>query len=157
MSPLRYFLALTLLATPACHLEEREPLGSLRRGDERALEVLVSEVYAALAARDTVTLDSLLLPAATVALAALEEGYLLPGHVLLEPEAPRSADAAGRVVRTDIRIDGHVAVVRVLAATRTAGAATESEATDVLTFVRRGGAWRVAHLVFGGWRGRSAS
>lgn len=146
-----------LLAAPACHLEEREPLGSMRQGDERALEALVSAVYAALAARDTVALDSLLLPAATVAFAASDEGYLLPGHVLFESEAPRRAGAAGRVVRTDIRLDGNLAVVRVLAATRPAGAAVESEASDLFTLVRRGGAWRVAHLVFGGWRGRSAS
>lgn len=156
MSALRSLLVLTLLIAPACHLEEREPLGSLRQGDERALELLVADVYAALAARDTLALDALLLPAATVALAAVDEGYLLPGHVLFEPEAPRSAGAAGRVVRTDIRLDGNVAVVRVLAAARPAGAAAESEANDLLTLVRRDGTWRVAHLLFGGWRGRAA-
>ena len=156
MSPLHLLTSLLLVAAPACHLEERQPLGSIRQGDEQALESSVTAVYAALAARDTGALDSLVLPAATVALTAMGEGYLLPGHVLLEPEAPRSGDAAGRVVRTDIRLDGDLAVVRVLAAARLSGAATESEASDHLTLVRRGGAWRVAHLVFGGWRGRAS-
>jgi hypothetical protein len=157
MSALRNLLVVLVLATPACHLEEREPLGSLRQGDERALEAVVTSVYAALGARDTLALDSLLLPAATLAMATMGEGYLLPRHVLFEPEAPRSAESAGRVVRTDIRLDGDIAVVRVVAATRPAGAATESEASDLVTLVRREGAWRVAHLVFGGWRGRPST
>lgn len=157
MPALRTLLVLLALATPACHLEEREPLGSIRQGDERALEELIAGVYAALGTRDSVALDSLLLPAATVAIATMGEGYLLPRQVLFEPEAPRSAEAAGRVVRTDIRLDGDLAVVRVVAATRPAGATTESEASDLITLVRREGAWHVAHLVFGGWRGRSST
>jgi hypothetical protein len=157
MFALRLLTSLLVLTTSACHLEEREPLGSIRQGDEQALEAVVTAVYAALAAQDSVALDSLLLPAATVALTAMGEGYLLPSHVLSEPEAPRSAAAAGRVVRTDIRLDGHLAVVRAVAAVRLAGAASESEAHDHFTLVRRGGAWRVAHVMFGGWRGRSAT
>lgn len=157
MSALRPLLALLLLAAPACHLEEREPLGSVRQGDERALTARVVSVYAALASRDTVALDSLLLPAATVALAAVEEGYLLPAHVLLAAATPRSGEAVGRVVRTDIRLDGHVAVIRVVAAGRLPGAVLEREANDLLTLVRHGNAWRVAHLLLGAWRGRAAS
>ncbi len=129
----------------------------MRQGDEQALEALVSTVYAAMGTQDTIALDSLLLPAATVALATMGEGYLLPAHVLLEAEAPRSAESAGRVVRTDIRLDGDLATVRIVAAARPAGAVAESEVSDLLTLVRRGGSWRVAHVVFGGWRGRSAS
>lgn len=156
MTAPRTLLSLVLLLAPACHLEERAPLGSLRQGDEQALEVLAGALYAALASRDTLALDSLLLPAATIAIGIAGEGYLLPGHVLLEAEPPRSGADAGRVARTDIRLDGHLAVVRVQAAVRPAGAVSESEASDVVTAVRREGAWRVAHVVFGAWRGRPA-
>lgn len=157
MSVPRLLLSVLLLAAPACHLEEREPLGSIRQGDEQTLEALVSKVYAAMGAQDTIALDSLLLPAATVALATVGEGYLLPAQVLLEAEAPRSAESIGRVVRADIRLDGNLATVRVVAAARPAGAITESEVSDLLTLVRRGGSWRVAHVVLGGWPGRMAS
>lgn len=132
-------------------------MGSLRQGDEQALEFLAGAFYAALAAGDTIALDTLLLPAATIAIGVAGEGYLLPGHLLFEAEAPRRGADAGRVARTDIRLDGHLAVIRVQVAARPAGAVSESEASDLLTGVRREGAWRVAHVVFGAWRGRPPS
>lgn len=146
-----------MILLPACRLEVREPVGSARAGDVEAVQGAVRAAYAAFGAADSLALDTLLLPAATVARTAADTGYLVGWNAPPGPGTPRGPDATLRVVRIEARPDAETAVARVTIASRPAGSVTEREASDVLTFVRRDGAWRVAHLVLGSWRGRPAS
>lgn len=146
-------LALTL-TSPGCRLEVREPVGTAVAGDELALQEATRGVYRALAESDTTAFDSAAVPAATVILPGPGDGYVVPLYALWTAPGLRAGDPALRVVRTEIHPDGNVAVVRVTVATRLAGALTDSEGRDWLTFVRRDGGWTLAHLALGNWRGR---
>lgn len=154
MNPLALILA---LAVVGCRLELREPTGTAVAGDELALQEAVREIYRALASSDTLALDSVAVPAATIALPGPEQGdgFLVPLYTLWSVPGLRVGDQALRVVRTELHPDSHVAVVRVMLATRLAGALTDSEGSDWLTFVRREQGWSLVHAALGSWRGRS--
>jgi hypothetical protein len=156
-SPIHLLGLVLALASVGCRLEVRERTGTAAAGDELALQAAVREIYRALASSDTAALDSAAVPAATVALPGPEQGdgFLVPLYTLWSVPGLRVGDQALRVVRTELHPDSHVAVVQVMVATRLAGALTDSEGSDWLTFVRREQGWSLVHAALGSWRGRS--
>lgn len=138
-----------------CELETRPPSGSRR--DDSAVGEVVTVFYRALAARDTTGLRTVTFPAGSAMLDATGDAVtLVPITALLDVPGRRTLGTAPRQVRTEVRMDGGMAVVRVVLVAPSADGAGEVEATDVLTLGRREGGWRIAHSQLGGWRTRSA-
>lgn len=155
-SPLAAAALVLMLISLGCRLEVHKPVGTAVAGDELALQQAAERLYRALAASDTAALDSAGVPAATVTLPGPGDGFVVPLYALWSARGLRSGDPLLRVVRTEIHPDGNVAMVRATVATRLAGALTETEGSDWLTFVRRDGGWHLAHAAVGPWHGRPA-
>lgn len=138
-----------------CDLETRPPSGSRR--DDSAVGVVVTDFYRALATRDRAGLQATTFLAGSAMLDATGRAVtLVPLTTLLEVPERRTLGSAPRPVRTEVRMDGGMALVRVVLVVPSDDGAGELEATDVLTLGRREGEWRIAHTQFGGWRARSA-
>lgn len=138
-----------------CELETRPPSGSRR--DDSAVGEVVADFYRALAARDSAGLRAATFVAGSAMLDATGTTVtLVPVMAVLDVPERRTLGTAPRQVRTEVRMDGGMAVVRVVLAAPSDDGAGELEATDVLTLGRREGQWRIAHSQFGGWRARSA-
>lgn len=138
-----------------CDLETRPPSGSRR--DDSAVGVVVTDFYRALAARDSTALRATTFLAGSAMLDATGDAVtLVPITALLAVPERRTLGTAPRQVRTEVRMDGGMAVVRVVLVVPSDDGAGELEATDVLTLGRREGGWRIAHSQLGGWRARSA-
>jgi hypothetical protein len=119
--------------------------------------VVVNEFYRALAARDSAALRAVTFVAGSAMLDATGSAVtLVPIAALLDVPERRTLGTAPRQVRTEVRMDGGMATVRVVLAAPSDDGAGELEATDVLTLGRREGGWRIAHSQMGGWRTRSA-
>lgn len=153
--PWRAGLLALLGVVAGCDLETRPPSGSRR--DDSAVAVVVAEFYRALAARDRTGLRSATFPAGSAMLDATGRAVtLVPMRALLDVPERRTLGVSPRQVRTEVRMDGGMAVVRVVLVAPSDDGAGELEATDVLTLGRREGEWRIAHSQLGRWRARSA-
>ena len=143
------------LGVGACQFSTRPP-GEAQK-DDTALQAVAVSFYRALAKGDSPALDSITFGAATALLAVGHSPPSLIAWRALGSIPERRTQAPGvRLVRTDIRPDGDFAVVRVVIAAQDPTSPSEFEATDVLTVARRAGTWRIAHVVFGPWRLRTA-
>ena len=143
------------LCLASCRFQDLSP-GSGRH-DEATLPGVVVAFYRAIGTRDAKALQRSVLPAAT-ALVAADHGpiVLVPMHTVIEVPERRNQGDGARIVRTELHVDGDVATDRIAVSARSTAGRGEFEATDVLTLAHRGGAWQVAHAVFGPWRARSA-
>jgi hypothetical protein len=61
-----------------------------------------------------------------------------------------------RLIRTEIHPDGDFATVRAVVATLDGPDGSEFEAGDQFALARRAGGWRIASILLGPWRIRSA-
>jgi hypothetical protein len=138
-----------------CRFEERSPSGSRR--DDLALERTVTAFYRALATRDTAALRDVTFAGGSALLDVTgSDVTLVPLGALLGVPERRTLANPPRQIRSEVRMDGTIASVRVvLVATREDGVG-ELETTDLLTLGRREGQWRIAHTQLGSWRNRSA-
>ncbi len=136
-----------------CQIHQRPPAGMA--ADDDHLSRLTTGLYQAMAARDTVALDSMLFIAATVLLDTERAEPALIGWQTATA-LPERRTAGVRIARTEVRHQGELGSVRAVIVSRDPVTAAEFEATDLLTFGRQGGTWRLAHAVFGPWRLRTA-
>jgi hypothetical protein len=149
------YLPVFLLALASCRFQDLTPGAS--RHDEATVQALVTSLYQAIGTRDAAALQRVALASAT-ALVAPDHSppVLVPLRTMIDVPERRNQAGGARVVRTDLRPDGDVATDRVVVVARTADGRREYEATDIFTFARRSGGWRIAHAVFGPWHIRSA-
>ena len=148
-------IPIVLIAIASCRFQDLTPGGS--RHDEATIQAVVASLYQALGAKNAAALERVALPSATALVAAdASAPVLIPLRTLLDVPERRNQDGGARVVRTELRPDGDVAIDRVVVVSRSRDGRHEYEATDLFTIARRLGEWRVAHAVFGPWRSRSA-
>lgn len=146
---------LGLLLLAACRFENRAPGGDRR--DEAALGTLAEGFYGALGRRDSAALRRLVFAGANVMVdGGTHPLTLVPLETMLRVPERRSAGEVVRIIRTELRVDGDLATLRVVVAARRAAPAGELEASDLLTLGWRDGRWHVAHVLFGPWRSRTA-
>jgi hypothetical protein len=81
---------------------------------------------------------------------------LVPVRTLIEVPERRNEGGGVRISRIDLRPDGSLATARVVVVAVNAIDGREFESTDFLTIAHREATWRVAQVVFGPWRVRSA-
>ena len=147
-------LLLSALTLTSCHFEDGTPGGS--RPEDNALRDLVADFYQAVGRRDQVQLDRAVFPAATVLLDGVSGAALVPVRTLIEVPERRNEGGGVRISRIDLRPDGSLATARVVVVAVNAIDGREFESTDFLTIAHREATWRVAQVVFGPWRVRSA-
>lgn len=146
---------LVTLSVGGCRFESRIPESSPK--DDNALQTVTTGFYRALAVDDTTALEAITFGSATVLLAAgHSEPSLIARRALPSIPERRTLPPGVRLVRTEIHPDGDFAVVRAVVAAQDGGRGGEFEASDWLTIARRGGEWRIAHILLGPWRIRTA-
>ena len=149
------YLPIFLIAAASCRFQDRTPGGS--RHDEATVQAVVVSFYQVVAARDAAGLQRVALPSATALVADDHRApVLVPLRTMIEVPERRNRGAGARIVRTDLRPDGDVAIDRVVVMARSGDGRHEYEATDVLSLARWRDGWRVAQVVFGAWHARSA-
>jgi len=144
-----------LLALTACRFQDLTPGGTRR--DEAAAQTVVSSFYESIGTRNMEAMQRVSLPPATALLSGDHSPpVLVPMRTMIDVPEQRNQGGGVRVTRTEFRADGDVAMDRVVVLSRSGDGRRELEATDVVTLARRDGQWRVAHVVFGPWKLRSA-
>jgi len=151
----RSAVVLAGVAFVACRLQDFTP-GSTRH-EEGTLQAATTLFYHALGQRDTTELDQAALPAATALVGGPgDAAVLVPIRTMVTVSERRNENGGVRVVRSELHPDGDIATTHVVVVARSRDGSQEFEASDWLTFARRGEGWRVAHAVFGPWRNRTA-
>lgn len=148
---------LIALALASCRFQDLTPGGP--RHDEVAVQALVAAFYQAVGTRDAAALQRVALVSATALVASdRSTPVLVPLRTMIEVPERRNQSGGARIVRTEVRTDGDIATDRVVVGVvgRSGDGRREYEATDLLTFARRAGEWRLAHAAFGPWHARSA-
>lgn len=157
LSDLRHVLTASLatLAVVGCHFEDRAPSGA--RVEDAALQQVVTSFYVALARHDTAAFGAAVFPAATVLIdGGRNPVTLVPVHTLFDVPGRRTDRNGVRVIHSELRSDGDLATARLQVAVEGARGQGDYEASDLLSFARRDGVWRIAHVMLGPWRLRSA-
>lgn len=146
-------LLLPLLA--GCQFEYRAASGS--RVEDAAIQGVATSFYGALTRHDTATFGRVVWPTATGLVdGGQEPPTLVPLRTLLDLPGQRSQRSGVRLVRSDLRTDGELATARLVIAAASSAGAGEEEATDFFTLARHDGSWRIAHVLLGAWRPRTA-
>ena len=146
-----FLAAAVVLSLGACRFESRVPVGTVR--DDATVLGSVRALYAAMERGNTDEIDSLVMPTATALLGTSDGPALVPWRAMMSAGAGRIAAPELRVIRTEIRIDGDLAAVRVTVAGRSGPNTASPEASDLLTFARMHNRWLLAHASFGSWHG----
>ena len=121
------------------------------------MQTVITAFYQAIGARNPATLQRVALPSATVLFAGDHaQPVLVPLRTMTEVPERRNQGGGVRVVRTDLRTDGDVAVDRIVVVSRSRDGLRELEAADILSLARRDGEWRIAQITFGPWKTRTA-
>jgi ketosteroid isomerase-like protein len=148
-------IPIILLLVTSCHFQDLTPGGS--RHDEAAIQAVAVAFYQAIGARDAGGLQRAAFGSATVLVATDHAApALVPIRTMIDIPERRNQGGGARIVRTELRADGDVAIDRLVVVARSNDGRREYEATDVLSVARREGGWRIAHVVFGPWHARSA-
>ncbi len=136
-----------------CRIQQHLPAGVTADNDH--LGRLTTGLYQAIATHDTAMLNANVFRAATVLLdTERSEPVLIDWQTATT--LPERRTAGVRIARTEIRHQGELGSARAVLVSRDPLTGHEFEATDLLTFGRQNGAWRLAHAVFGPWRARTA-
>jgi hypothetical protein len=130
--------------------------GALRR-DEAVTQAVVTAFYQAIGAKNLEAMQRVALPSATAVLSGDRTApVLVPMRTMVDVPERRNQNGGVRVVRTEFRPDGDVATDRIGVVSRSRDGRREFEAADIVILARRGGEWRIAHVVFGPWKVRTA-
>lgn len=157
LGDLRRLLAgfLLTLAVAGCHFEDRAPSGA--RVEDAALHKVATSFYTSLARHDTAAFGMAVFPAATVLIdGGRNPVTLVPVRTLFDVPGRRTDRGGVRVIRSELHSDGGLATARLEIVAESTPGQGEYEASDLLTLARRDGVWRIAHVVLGPWRLRSA-
>jgi hypothetical protein len=147
--------SLLSLAVIGCRFDYHAPNGA--RVEDVALQGVATTFYASLTHHDTAAFARAVFPAATVLIdGGRNPVTLVPARTLLDVPGRRTDRGGVRLVRSELRSDGDLATARLVIAVEGNASQGEYEASDLMTLARREGSWRIAHVVLGPWRLRSA-
>ena len=121
------------------------------------MQTVVASFYQAVGAGNLGAVQRIALPSATALLAGdRTPPVLVPIRTMIDVTERRNQGGGVRVARNEFRPDGDVATDRVVVVSRSGDGRREFEAADLVVLARRAGYWRVAHIVFGPWKVRTA-
>ena len=148
-------LLVPLLLAASCRFQDLTPPATRR--DEVAVQAVVTSFYQAIGSRNHAALQRVALGSATALLAGdRNPPVLVPLRTMIDVPERRNQGGGVRTTRAELRVDGDIATDRIVVVSRSSDGRRELEAADVFSLARHENEWRVAHVMFGAWKLRTA-